>query len=261
MPADPRLLTASFRAQKLLETYGITGPAEIVLEDIAWALGIEIVTAPLAGAEAHLVRVGNTGTITLSDAITEVGRRRFAIAHELGHWELHKDVSQSFFCSEADMRQYQQSGPEIEANTFASELLLPKTMINSATLKAEPDLDIIRDWSQTFNVSFTSAAVRYAGISRQPVMVVFSDGNQVRWWRRNEDRMAGLWFESEQRLGSCSIAADLNKNPRQAGVMRHVDWSAWFPHLEDKGEELFECAVQLHPYQTTLSLLWLPSRY
>ena len=261
MPADPRLLTASFRAQKLLETYGIKSPAEIILEDIAWALGIEVVTSSLSGAEAHLVRVGNAGTITLSNTIKEEGQRRFAIAHELGHWELHKDISQVFFCSEADMRQYQNSGPEIEANTFASELLLPKTMINPSTLKAEPDLDIIRTWSQTFNVSLTSAAVRYAGISRQPVMVVFSDGTQVHWWRRNEDRLAGLWFESEQRLGSCSIAADLNKNPTQAGVMSPVDWSAWFPHIEDKGEELFECALQLHPYNTIMSLLWLPSRY
>ena len=261
MPADPRLLTAAFRAQKLLESYGITRPSEIVLEDMAWAMGIQVTRAPLAGAEAHLVRVGNTGTITLSEAITETGRRRFALAHELGHWELHRDVSQVFFCSEADMRQYQHSGPEIEANTFASELLLPKTMIDAAVLKAEPDFDIIRGWSQTFNVSFTSAAVRYAGITRQPVMVVFSDGNQVRWWRRNDERLAGLWFEAEQPLGAGSIAADLKNNPRQSGVMSPIDWSAWFPHLEDKGEEVFECAVQLHPYQTVLSLLWLPSRY
>lgn len=261
MPVDPRLLTASFRAQKLLETYGVSHPSEIVLEDIAWALGIEVTSAPLAGAEAHLVRVGDTGTITLSAAIVDLGRRRFALAHELGHWELHRSISQVFFCSEADMRQYQHSGPEIEANTFASELLIPKAMIDPATLKAEPDFEIIRNWSQSFGVSLTSAAVRYAGITRHPVMAVFSDGKQVRWWRRNDERLSGLWCEAEQTIGIGSVAADLKENSRQAGVLTQVDWTAWFPHMPDTGEDLFECSVHLHPYDTILSLLWIPSRY
>ena len=159
------------------------------------------------------------------------------------------------------MRKYEHSGPEIEANAFASELLMPKSMVNASILKAEPNLEMIRRLSHDFDVTLTAAAVRYVCLSRQPVMVVLSNGERVRWWRKNEDRMANLWLESEQRLSTCSVAADLRKNPSSTGTLQPVAWSAWFPHIEDRGEEVFECSVRLFPYETILSLLWVPSRY
>lgn len=259
MVTDFRLLTAASKAQKLLETYDIRRPSEIELDDVAWALGIQITSAPLGGAVAHLVRIGDTGTITISDSIKDTGRRRFAVAHELGHWELHKAISQKFFCSSADMRQYQASGPEIEANIFASELLLPRSMLDPSLLKVEPRMDILFSWAREFNVSLASAAVRYAGASRQPVMAVFSDGIRVQWWRRNS-RLDTLWVENDQRLGEDCVAADLGVNPKQAGLMVQVEWAAWFPHIPDRGEEVFECSVRVNSFQT-VSLLWVPSRY
>ena len=102
---DASLMVAAARAGKLLQMYGVNRPQDIRLDDLAWAQGIEIVASPLTGAEAHLVRVGDSGTITIRQDIPEEGRKRFAIAHEIGHWELHSAASQLFFCSADDMRQ------------------------------------------------------------------------------------------------------------------------------------------------------------
>ena len=66
---EPRRLVAEARAQKLLDRFGLNRPSEIVLEDIAYALGIEITYRSLTGADAHLVRVGNKGGITISERI------------------------------------------------------------------------------------------------------------------------------------------------------------------------------------------------
>jgi len=48
-------------------------------------------------------------------------RRRFTMAHELGHYRLHRHRQQLFMCSRLD-----RSRMEWEANRFAVELLLPE---------------------------------------------------------------------------------------------------------------------------------------
>ena len=127
---DTQKFIAVALAAKLLESFGICRPDEICLEDIASVLGIVIETRPLKAADAHLLRVGDSGTITISEKIAvDPCRARFAIAHEMGHWMLHKDKSQHFLCTTEDLRDYKSSPLELEANTFAAELLMPRRMI------------------------------------------------------------------------------------------------------------------------------------
>ena len=61
----------------------------------------------LSGSEAYLIRKGNKGIIRVRKDIPEAGRKRFAIAHELGHWEMHSEETQLKFCSEDDIGGYQ----------------------------------------------------------------------------------------------------------------------------------------------------------
>ena len=49
-------------------------------------------------------------------------RRRFTVAHELGHWFLHKSEDGG----SVDFRDGNSTPKEVEANAFASELLMPK---------------------------------------------------------------------------------------------------------------------------------------
>ncbi len=261
MRVEPLLLTAAAEARRLLERYGIAKPDEIILEDIAWDLGVEVTTGSLTGAEAHLVRVGDCGTITVSDQLTDHGARRFAIAHELGHWQMHRAISQMFFCTDSDMKEYRHSGAELEANTFASEMLMPKAMIDPRSLSAEPTWDIIKQLSETFGVAPISAAVRYVDLTKQPVMAVFSDCRNVKWWRENRPRMDGLWLESQQPLAKDSVAYYHAEAGEKAPELIQVPWDAWFPHCRrDEDEELFELAATVDDRGTVMSLLWAPAR-
>jgi hypothetical protein len=258
---DPQHLKASAQALRLLDRYGISRPGEIHLEDIAWDLGIEIVTGPLRGAEAHLVRVGEVGAITLSELLVEQPNRRFAIGHELGHWQLHRSISQLFYCTDSDMREYRNSGPELEANTFASELLMPKFMFNPKLLTTEPNWGAIQEISAQFSVTKLSAAVRYADLAHHPVMAVFSDGTNVHWWRENRTRMDGLWLESKQSICEDCIAFHEAREGGAGMEMQQVPWEAWFPHIPAfEDDELWEFSARLDDKGTMLSLLWAPSR-
>ena len=62
-------------------------------------------------------------------------RRRFTIAHELGHWQLHRHDGDGVFCrsSAVDVAETHESSapaePEVEANEFAAALLMPAALI------------------------------------------------------------------------------------------------------------------------------------
>ncbi|MGI8726777.1 MAG: ImmA/IrrE family metallo-endopeptidase [Solirubrobacterales bacterium] len=68
-------------------------------------------------------------------------RRRFSIAHEVGHWLLHRDGQQSLFCRRASIDEGADPGradadarPELplierEAHAFASALLMPGDLL------------------------------------------------------------------------------------------------------------------------------------
>ena len=122
---QPDLNRAKAAAFKLSKRYGFLHPAQMTLEDIAWDRGVVIAPGSLDGSEARLVRKGKRGIIRVRAGAGEVGRRRFGIAHELGHWEQHEE-SQWLACSAADLRDYKKSPEEAEANTFAAELLMPE---------------------------------------------------------------------------------------------------------------------------------------
>ena len=249
---EPRRMVAEARAQKLLDRFGLNRPSEIVLEDIAYALGIEITTRVLSGAEAHLVRIGNKGGITISDRITDQGRRRFTIAHEIGHWELHSDRTQMFLCTAEDMRDYQSSPEEIEANIFASELLMPMRMMLPQHRDAPVGLKVAEEIAQRFDVSLTAATLRYVSKFKLPLMVVFTSQGRVAWWRRNDEHMEYLYLEPGQVLSKHSRAAQ--------GVNDHslipVPWDAWFSHLDERPGQLHEQARRFENYDTVMSLLW-----
>ena len=239
----------------------MASPSEIALEDIAWALGVEVATGSLSGAEAHLVRVGDVGTIMLSDRLVNPGDRRFAIAHELGHWRMHGADSQVFFCTDSDMKEYRHSGQELEANTFASELLMPKSMIDHKALRGEPNWSIVEGLSKQFSVAAITAAIRYAELAPQPVIAVFSDGRNVHWWRENRARMDGLWLESRQTISDESVVFHESESRSGDFSLQQVPWHAWFPHIEAReDEELWEFSATLDDKGTMLSMLWVPSR-
>lgn len=94
------------------------------------------------------------------------GRLRFTLAHELGHFMLHiapdNDLEREISIEDDEViynRDDNWNHIEMEANNFASQLLMPSSMITEETkkiLKKNPDLnkdEIIDSLSSIFDVS------------------------------------------------------------------------------------------------------------
>jgi Zn-dependent peptidase ImmA (M78 family) len=58
---------------------------------IVQGLGAYYTEKPLKQCDGRIVTVGSKTLITINSGIAYEGKKRYAIAHELGHFEMHKD--------------------------------------------------------------------------------------------------------------------------------------------------------------------------
>lgn len=98
-----------------------------------------------------------------------INRKRFTLAHELGHYMLHKELLSVFIDKKVSFGQLNrdlnsQTGEdamEREANYFASCLLMPRYLIESEISKLEENDDsIISKLSKKLKVSEQAMAIR-----------------------------------------------------------------------------------------------------
>lgn len=256
MSSDTDVTAAELAADRLRRRFGLNDPGNLVLEDLAMALGVVVVDAELRGAEARLVAQGTRGLIRVNRAITEPGRRRFAIAHELGHWSHHRSTSQLNMCLTSDVIGYRGGAEELEANAFASHLLLPGKYLREHYATA-PSLDLVRAVADDLLTSLSASAVRLVEVATDSCLVVFSDihTRQVQWWRR-APKAPKVWLERKQALSERTVARELAAGGSNSEAPEEIAAEAWFPHVEWHDElVVYEESMRLGGYPTILTLL------
>lgn len=123
-------------AADLLASYGVTAPP-VPVEQIAIFKGIQVVRSSAEWSESGFLLRDDERIIIGVNSRNSPRRQRFSIAHELGHWRLHKGkpliVDQSVMINKRDDVSSQATdAEEIEANHFAAELLMPKQFVADA---------------------------------------------------------------------------------------------------------------------------------
>jgi hypothetical protein len=243
-------------AMKLIEEYGFRRPAEIDLDSLIIDRGVEVRRGALRGCEARLVRIGQRGIIRVRDGVVGSPRSRFTLSHELGHWELHTDT-QAFICTKEKFRDYKTDVKEAEANTFASELLMPTFMVRPLIHANEPSLSTAKLIADKFNVSLTAAAIRLLLETKHECFLVVSKDGHVQWWLSGSDRF-GLWMESKQPLGPETLAYHLCGGAQEATQPEVVPTEAWFRHLDAPERlEISEDSLRLGYTGAVLTILVL----
>lgn len=253
MPVN--LILASQRAKEIIKTLRIREPSEIELEDIAMVRGVLVRERFLKGSEARLVRRGRSGIITVDKSIPEEGRKRFAVAHDLGHFELHRE-SQLLFCTEQDMVVWNENKPqEIEANEFAANMLMPESLFKVHLGKEKPNLDMVKFLAGEFRTTLTAAAVRYAQLSPEPCAAVISRDCIIRWYRKSGRFRHHVKVGSE--LSPNSYAFDYFDGLDVPTKSMKVPAFAWLASNVDGEAEIMEHSLVFTRYNVVLSLLWI----
>jgi len=251
---QPSLASARFEASLIIRRYGFTSPDQIHLEDIAYADGIVVESASLKKIEALLLRKKNRGIIHVSDRIANIGRRRFAIAHELGHWHCHSSLSQAWLCTADAIHAYKGSAVELEANAFAAELLMPKQMILQEVGTEELSIQLACRIADAFQTTLTATAIRIIEESKGDYCVLFSENNAVRWSKKSRTA-ADIWMPNT--INPASRAWDCDTEPADAIGLRKTSPEFWLSgRTLREYSEVWEESVLLGDYGTVLTLLY-----
>jgi len=244
-------------ATRLWQQFGLDDTNELAFENLAMTLGVLVFDGPLNSADAWLLRKGNKGLMRVSDSIREPGRRRFAIAHELGHWKLHQSVTQLVSCTTEDMvARYQGSSPEVEANVFAAELLMPLHLFRPA-IEEPPTAKLINCLADRFETSRTSTAFRITELTQRSFLIVLSKSGHVKWWQASEALQNKIWIRQNKPVPSSSVAAQCFNGQESPTTPQEVPLNDWLTRNNTNAESIFEDVIPMPEYDQVLSLLWL----
>jgi hypothetical protein len=188
--------------------------------------------------------------------IREAGRRRFDIAHELGHLLL-QERSQLALCSDKDLVPFYTNSPdELEASAFASALLMPAKMFEPLCRDAAPSLAKIAELAQRFQVTLTAAATRYIQFCPPRCCLVASTGGRIRYHRKTND--FGYFIAPRESLNPATYAADFFKGDRLPVGMHDVKAIAWLEGKRiDSSKMIKEESIAMPSYDSVLTLLWI----
>lgn len=259
-------------AERVLDDLHVSSPNDLqLLEQMIWERGALVRYKNLEGSEARLTVVGKPAIITISDKINDPQRRRFSIAHELGHFEMHRFRNSLSLCTKEKINDWwtgislKDSGynQEQEANLFASALLLPERFFASLCVRGDPSLDYIADLADRFNVSLTATAIRYLFFSEEPLAVVWSQENHIRWFQETKafaeirDELK-FFIDVRSRLDSSTRASYFFRSGGIPLGIKSVPASAWFtPGEYSKSATIKEHSIAMPTYNSVLTLLWV----
>ncbi|MCG7400389.1 ImmA/IrrE family metallo-endopeptidase [Caballeronia zhejiangensis] len=139
---------AAAEATKLLVEFNIT-EAPVPVDQIAKRMGVDLRFSPLDDELSGMVFIKDGTPIIGINSLHHSNRQRFTIAHELGHFVLHRNeitntvhVDKQFRVLLRDSVSAQGTDRlEIEANRFAAALLMPKHLVLKAIAESISDID------------------------------------------------------------------------------------------------------------------------
>lgn len=150
------------RAEALVRRFGDTVPVEP--ERIAEALGVKVVAAPPthSGLSGALIITEKGSPVILYNRNDPPARRRFTMAHELGHYLMHTSEGQVQVLFRDDRSSRGTSIREIQANAFAAALLMPEHAIRARVKKPITPIqsDEVDEFAEVFGVSSQAMGYR-----------------------------------------------------------------------------------------------------
>jgi len=249
---------SKLKAREIIKTLGISHPTQVEIEDIAWIRGALVKEERLEGSEGRLVRQKNRGIISVKADIRELGKRRFVIAHELGHFELHKELGPIMVCTDDDMLFWRQKRrpQEEEANIFAAELLMPEELFSSKSKCSDPSLGLIEQLASEFKVSLTATALRYIAFSPYRCTLVISENKKIKWYKATKD--FNYYLKTGIDLHRYSVAIDFFEGKTLAQKIESVFANAWIQGENlDSNAMIKEYSKALPSYNAVMTLLWI----
>ncbi len=251
---SPDLDLVALVSESFLRRFGLDSRDR--LTEIAEEFGIDVLYRPAESYDGALLRIRDAqrGCIVINSRIREESRRRFTLAHEIGHFVLPGQQEVSTPCKQQKIENWDADlyRPELEANRFAAEILMPRGIM-AGFCQSEPSLESIRSIAKLCGTSLTASAVRLITLTPHRAAVVWSQNQKILWSKLSEGFVR--WIRKGE-VRENSFAAQCHRKQGVPDQLAPVPASAW---LHEKGlregAQIWEQSVGLKRYEAVLSLL------
>lgn len=197
--------------------------------------------------------------IGYSTRMTSRGRIRFTIAHEFGHYLVHRlKYPDGVSCTSEDLAIWdsEYNRVEAEANLFAATLLMPLDAFRR-TIPDNMDATFsdLNDVSQQFGVSLTAATLRWLGYTRRRALLVVSKDGFILWSKPSKPALHSGAFIKTSGVAPKAVPyqSPIQSNPNYADIDDPISHrpGVWL------SEEVLEYPLEIDQYELGLSLLML----
>lgn len=249
-------------ADIIRKEFFITGRLDYpTLEDICFAKNAYVKSEKITGAQGRILFSANSeaSVITISSDIKHETKRKFVLAHELGHRLLHYR-KMNFVCTDRDLNEWRSNNKfEFEANQFASEILMPENLVLEITDSKIFSKTEIKKISDNLGSSITSSSIQYTKYGNIPTCVIVSSDGKIDWYSRSDDFYI-RHFERGEKLPRGSLAGiyfRTGKKQNEPSVCLAKDWD-----LNQSSEKYFyEDCFYFDNYRSVITYLWLCTDY
>lgn len=199
--------------------------------------------------------------ILYNSAVRSEGRKRFTIAHEFGHYLLHRHQQDRFACGDADIETGDRTERDIEAEAdlFASTLLMPLDDFRRQVGGQPVSFALLGHCADRYGVSLTAAALRWTEIADKRAVLVASRDDHMLWAKSSKAAFkSGAYFATRKHTIELPCEALAHSHNGGASAKTQTTWAQrWFPR-EPASMPLSEMTKVAGQYDYTLTLLLMP---
>ncbi|MEW6055677.1 MAG: ImmA/IrrE family metallo-endopeptidase [Bdellovibrionota bacterium] len=258
---------AKIKARQILQELNIDTPELLRnLKEICCERGVFVRSAPLKSAEARLTVAGQRGIITVDANAAYEARQRFSIAHELGHFELHRNRQSLLSCDQHAVNRWsysqkEEADLETEANEFASELLLPESFLLPEIRRIRPSIAFLERLAIRFQTSLFATTRRFIELTEEACAAVFFRNFSVLYsWK--SDPLAKQPYRIEGKISPHSYAYDACQGKELPDHFSPVEASSWFKAPGRLAEEpLLEESRYFPSLNLGMALIWVQATH
>ncbi len=140
-----------------------------------------------SGYDGMLLVVNGLAMISVRKTIRENSKKRFTIAHEIGHYVLPGHISKEnsqFRCTNEHLNAFgRNKTKEVEANYFASELLMPDQLFRPRVSGKDISKKLIKELTDEFQTSLTATCIKLINCIDDYSLVCSVD-SRIKWLSR-----------------------------------------------------------------------------
>lgn len=173
---------------------------------------------------------------------------------------MHKGISELFSDTDKTLYDWFANGKhEIEANQFASELLMPSELFKSKVKGEKMSLNLIRETADFFGTSQTATLLKYKDLGDFSVSIIYMENGIVKWKTESTD-FPLKFLQNGSKAPNGSVAGDFFNGQGLEEEPVLVEALEWFP--EDFGiEEHLDTELYEHNFRIgtngLLCCLWM----